>query len=267
MGKNMSAIVSLMYHGFYANEEELERMPPADRGYALPVSAFIKQLDLLQSTVQVISPQQLAAPGPENLPERCVLLTFDDGHASNYHYAFPLLRERGMTGMFFVTTDYIDNRSDFCTWMQLREMGEAGMLIQSHGKSHEFFSEHDDEWVQSEFAVSKQLIEDKVGKPVFAVSFPGGRYRSEIISIGKSTGYRFFYTSKIGVNSMIDFSGNGLIYRIPVKRNTDLDRFNKFIHADRRQIWIARLLSGTKDLAKGILGNRLYHFIYERLSS
>jgi len=263
----MSAIISLMYHGFYANEEELERMPPADRGYALPVSVFIKQLDLLQSSVQVISPAQIDTSKPESLPERCVLLTFDDGHASNYHYAFPLLRERGMTGLFFVTTDFIENRRDFCTWKQLHEMAKAGMFIQSHGKSHEFFSEHDDEKVLSEFVISKRLIEEKVGKPVRAVSFPGGRYRSGNISIGKSAGYRLFYTSETGVNTIDDFAGNGLIYRIPVKSGMDLGIFKKFIHADPRQLWIAGFLSGAKRMAKRILGNRLYHAIYERLSS
>ena len=47
----------------------------------------------------------------------------------------------------------------------------------------------------------------------------------------------------------------------------DLDIFKKFIHADPRQLWIAGFLSGAKRMAKRILGNRLYHAIYERLSS
>jgi hypothetical protein len=43
------------------------------------------------------------------LPRRAVLVTFDDGYDDNYRIAFPILRELGMSAMFFVSTDHIDS--------------------------------------------------------------------------------------------------------------------------------------------------------------
>jgi hypothetical protein len=43
------------------------------------------------------------------LPRGAVLLTFDDGYDDNYRIAYPILRELGMSAMFFVSTGHIDS--------------------------------------------------------------------------------------------------------------------------------------------------------------
>lgn len=43
------------------------------------------------------------------LPKRAVLITFDDGYDDNYRVAYPLLREAGLSAMFFVSTAHIDS--------------------------------------------------------------------------------------------------------------------------------------------------------------
>ena len=44
-----------------------------------------------------------------DLPKDAVLITFDDGYDDNYRIAFPILREFGMSAMFFVSTGHIDS--------------------------------------------------------------------------------------------------------------------------------------------------------------
>lgn len=44
-----------------------------------------------------------------SLPKGAVLITFDDGYDDNHRVAFPILRELGMSAMFFVSTGYIDS--------------------------------------------------------------------------------------------------------------------------------------------------------------
>lgn len=44
----------------------------------------------------------------QRLPEDAVLVTFDDGYDDNYRVAFPILRDLGMSAMFFVSTGHID---------------------------------------------------------------------------------------------------------------------------------------------------------------
>jgi len=43
------------------------------------------------------------------LPKRAVLITFDDGYDDNYRIAYPLLRDAGLSAMFFVSTGHLDS--------------------------------------------------------------------------------------------------------------------------------------------------------------
>ncbi len=56
----------------------------------------------LAEAVKVISDQ---AP----LPRNSVVLTFDDGYASNYHLAYPLLAQHQLPATIFVATDFVHN--------------------------------------------------------------------------------------------------------------------------------------------------------------
>src|SRR5262245_33708477 len=47
------------------------------------------------------------------------LITFDDGHASNYRYAFPLLEQYGRKAIFFVSVAEVGQRPEAVTWSQL----------------------------------------------------------------------------------------------------------------------------------------------------
>ncbi len=77
------------------------------------------------------------------LPERPVVLSFDDGNFSDYHYVFPLLKEYGMKAVLSImgtlTDQYSeDGRTDInypnLTWTQIGEMLQTGVVeIQNHG--------------------------------------------------------------------------------------------------------------------------------------
>ncbi len=87
--------------------------------------------------------------GAGTLPERPIVLTFDDGHASVYRHAYPLLRARQMRATVFLCPWWIpDGPEDHCrarrhplgcgaTWDQLLEMHGSGVLdVQAHSYSH-----------------------------------------------------------------------------------------------------------------------------------
>ena len=72
-------------------------------------------------------PSQLAAGEP--LPEKAVLITFDDGYASNYQLAFPILREFGAKAVISLITQHIQDRDpEFLTWDMCREMAASGLV-------------------------------------------------------------------------------------------------------------------------------------------
>lgn len=119
-------------------------------GYAVSTQNFAAHLDWLDGRgYQPVSLQQVidAADGSKELPDRAVLLTFDDGLSSVYTKAYPLLRAYNYPALVAVVTDWVDlpqdkvidygprgfNRADFLSWAQLREMKASGLIeIASH---------------------------------------------------------------------------------------------------------------------------------------
>lgn len=74
---------------------------------ALSPADFERQLDWLQRDYDVLTPSAFddAVRGGGPLPENTALLTFDDGVIDHYEVAFPILRRRGLSGVFFVAGD------------------------------------------------------------------------------------------------------------------------------------------------------------------
>lgn len=119
-------------------------------GYATSTRNFAAHLDWLAAHQYV--PVSLDAViqstrGGAPLPERAVLLTFDDGLRSHYTHAFPLLKAYGFPAVVAVVTDWVDlpagetvdyghrafSGEDFLTWAQLREMRASGLVdVASH---------------------------------------------------------------------------------------------------------------------------------------
>lgn len=75
--------------------------------YSAMQDDFAEQMAFLARHFDVIGPQDLA--GLTDAPKgRHVLVTFDDGYRDNYELAYPVLRARGLSATFFVTTGFLD---------------------------------------------------------------------------------------------------------------------------------------------------------------
>ena len=88
-----------MYH--YTRDLENSRYPNIK---GLDVSLFKQQLNFFAKNFNVVTMENVIAAWNENaeLPERALLLTFDDGYIDNFIVAFPLLKEYGFQGSFFI---------------------------------------------------------------------------------------------------------------------------------------------------------------------
>lgn len=261
----MSRVMVLMYHAFYGDAAALAHIDPADRPYAVSVEAFRAQLDWLDAArIPVCDPRAPhGVSGPDGVK---VVLTFDDGHASNFQHAYPLLRERGITGVFFVTSDFIGARPGFCSWPQLRDMAAGGMLIGSHGKTHRFLDELGVEEAALEMQVSRQAIERGVGCAPTMLSFPGGRYRRDILPAGRSAGYELFFTSEAGANRSTALRPGALLRRMAIRDGTAMAAFAGIAGAAPLTLARARAVGALKSALRRVVGNHLYHALYERIS-
>ena len=70
----------------------------------LDKSLFRQQIEFMKNHFHIVTMEQVIAAvgGRYELPDRSLLLTFDDGYADNYTFAFPVLEEYGVQGSFFI---------------------------------------------------------------------------------------------------------------------------------------------------------------------
>lgn len=101
----MNKLYISMYH--YTRDIKNSRYP-AIKG--LEVKDFKRQLDFFEENFNIITMEVVteAVLKGRKLPEKALLLTFDDGYIDNYTVALPLLAERGLQGSFFVPAKPLD---------------------------------------------------------------------------------------------------------------------------------------------------------------
>ena len=89
----------VMYH--YVRPMENTRFPSLK---ALSLERFLRQLDHITTNYHPVSPHDLFSALQDSsvpLPEKAILLTFDDGYADHYQYVLPALKQRDIVGCFF----------------------------------------------------------------------------------------------------------------------------------------------------------------------
>ena len=78
------------------------------------------------------------AEGLQSIPDRLVVLTFDDGNKSDATYVAPLLKRYGFGATFFITEglNFLNNKDHYVTWEEVRELHDAGFEIGNHTRHH-----------------------------------------------------------------------------------------------------------------------------------
>ena len=88
---------------FYHYVRDVERTPFPDIK-ALSIAGFVAQLDWLQARFDIIdgATAERAVLSGQRFDRPTALLTFDDGFVDHYAHVFPILRDRGLGGIFFI---------------------------------------------------------------------------------------------------------------------------------------------------------------------
>ncbi|HKQ23915.1 MAG TPA: polysaccharide deacetylase family protein [Burkholderiales bacterium] len=169
--------------------------------------------------------------GKRGLPRRAIVITADDGYASIYRHAFPLLVQYGFPATVFVYSDFI-GASDALTWPQMQEMISSGLIdIQSHSKSHEsLVAMLPGESAQSyrsrldrEFMVGRDLLQRRLGVSIFNFAYPYGDVNAAVVERAEKAGYRLAVTVNPGGNPF--FAQPLLLQRTMIFGDHDIDAF------------------------------------------
>ena len=268
--------VVLMYHALFEDGRSAS-IDAVDRPYAVSRSAFARQLDEL-------------APGKiglfdqtrESSPE--IVITFDDGHASNLAIAAPMLLERELQAYFFITTDFIGQRPGFLGETELAELSRGpGLCIGSHGVSHRFFDDMSPSEARLELEQSRDQLTALTGSACCSLSFPGGRFNQQYISLLRQAGYRQWFGSELGIADGSTFDQDDKspiddrwllsrqckdrpVDRVAIRRGTQLPEFRRIISQEPAYFRRKKQISRVKSSVRRVLGNRLYHGLYKYVS-
>jgi peptidoglycan/xylan/chitin deacetylase (PgdA/CDA1 family) len=133
------------------------------------------------------------------LPDKPVVLTFDDGYRDAYEVVFPLLLKYGVSGTFFVLASPAQYGSpDYLTWDQAKEMSDAGMAIEGHGRDHvDLRGRSNDFLVYQTLGIQEAIVYHTDRLPRF-FAYPSGQYDANTIAVLKSAGYWGAVTTKPG---------------------------------------------------------------------
>jgi peptidoglycan/xylan/chitin deacetylase (PgdA/CDA1 family) len=158
------------------------------------------------------------------LPEKPIILTFDDGYADAYENAFPILLKHGFVGTFFIITDRITfGDLNYATWDQVIEMHHAGMDIQSHTRTHPDLRGLSNVQLLWQILGSREAIEARLDKQVHFFCYPAGRYDANTIRALQEFGYWAAVTTQYGATHSSD--GLFTLKRIRIRYTDSLESF------------------------------------------
>lgn len=163
---------------------------------------FEQQLQYLQNQGYTsITLDELAGylRGDRQLPDKPVVITFDDGYEDNQRVAVPLLRKYGFTAIIFVVSDDV-GKPGYLTWDQMKAVQERAINIGSHTMTHPDLTKLDAQGLDMEFQFSKMAMEKGLGTPIDYMAYPFGRLNKQVLAAAEAAGYKGALSSNNGVN-------------------------------------------------------------------
>ncbi|MCI1944905.1 polysaccharide deacetylase family protein [Clostridium luticellarii] len=164
------------------------------------------------------------------IPDKSVLITFDDGYSDNYENAFPILKEFGLKATIFMITSSIDNEKNFLTSSQLKEMENYGIEVESHTVNHDKLDELSYSEQLTTLKNSKDSLEKLLDKKVDYIAYPYGRWNQDTLKASKAAGYKLAFTAAAGWANKDE--GLYTLDRVYVSANHDIDEFQRRLTND-----------------------------------
>ena len=176
------------------------------------------------------------AKGTGTLPERPVLITFDDGHYNNYYYAMEILRREGFTAVINVIgcfTEYSSTHEkdhpeySHLTWDEIGVLARSGVFeIGNHSyrmhaykprfgitrKKNESAEEYEKMLKNDTLLLEHSLLEKSGVRPC-CYAYPFGAYSEESEHILRSLGYEAIFTCYERVNRIVR-GDEGKLFRL-----------------------------------------------------
>jgi peptidoglycan/xylan/chitin deacetylase (PgdA/CDA1 family) len=241
------------------------------RRYTVSPDAFMKQMQYLKmngykalTVSQYVDGWQTA---PASLPEKPIVITFDDGFEDFYTTVYPILKHHQMPATLYLSTAYIGGTSEWLrmegegnrpiiSWEQLKAIEPELVEIGGHSHTHPKMDSLQSEEIKREVMQCKQEIENSLGRECRSFAYPFGFYNSECQRQLRAAGYE----SACAVRYQLSTIGEDrlALSRLIVPGDATLDEFRillrGFGHSNSRYVrlrstvwrWLRKLKFSTK---------------------
>nr|WP_313885214.1 polysaccharide deacetylase family protein [Clostridium sp. DJ247] len=214
---NNKSVPVLMYHSIdYEKDNELR----------VPTEKFREQMKYIKDNgYTTLTFNELYDFFINNtpVPEKSVVITFDDGYEDNYKNAYPILKEYGINATIFVITATIDTDKEYLTSEQLKEMQHNDIDIESHTVKHDKLNSLSYENQLQTLKDSKRYLEDLLNKDIKYIGYPFGIWNDDTIKAAKDAGYKMAFTTVSGWANKTQ--GIYILNRVYVSSNLGMNEF------------------------------------------
>jgi peptidoglycan/xylan/chitin deacetylase (PgdA/CDA1 family) len=125
----------------------------------------------------------------EPIPDRLVVLTFDDSSRTHFDYVRPMLKKHGFGATFYITTgfEFADDKQHYMTWEQIAQLHRDGFEIGNHTRDHKLPADQLREQLE---AINERCREHDIPIPT-TLAYPGNRYSLESLAALRELGIQF----------------------------------------------------------------------------
>ena len=180
-----------MYHRFEEN-----KYPSTN----IKIDVFKEHLKIIEENkIKFINPKNLKNELQNNKLQRKILLTIDDGFLSFYENAWPILKDKKIPFILFVSTREV-GAFNYMTWDQIKEISKEDFVeIGNHSHTHEYLVDESNELIKEDISKSISIFEKNLGKNSDFFSYPFGEYSNDFKKIIKDFGFKYALGQHSGV--------------------------------------------------------------------
>lgn len=155
-----------------------------------------------------------AAQGRKEIPEKSVVITFDDAYQNIYTNGWPILKEFDVPWTLFVTTDPIGQTAgQYMSWDQIRDLHNDGVVIANHSLDHAHLPRRADyasetawlERMRENILGAEAKIKEEVGVSYKLFAYPYGEYDNVLADLVAELGFIGFGQHSGGFSQHSDF--------------------------------------------------------------
>ena len=184
-------IITIMYHRFEEN-----KYPSTN----IRINDFKSHLEMIKKNeIKFVNPSNFEEELINNIKQRKLLLTIDDGYQSFYEKAWPILKDFKIPFILFISTREVGKRG-YMSWENIREIEKYDFVeIGNHSHTHEYLIDFTNEEIRKDLTNSLNIFKKELGKNSIFFSYPFGEYSTDLKKIVMDLGFKYAFGQHSGV--------------------------------------------------------------------